>query len=78
MNVPAQSLQPPKSLALGSSHALVKLGDNPSDELACPGHKKLPGSLAHKQVTNSELSAHPGGLAVALWGQQPAGCAAEP
>lgn len=78
MNVPAQSLQPPKSLALGSSHAPVKLGDNPSDELACPGHKKLPGSLAHKQVTNSELSAHPGGLAVALWGQQPAGCAAEP
>lgn len=43
-NVPAQPQQPPSSLALGSSHAPVKLGDNPSDELACPGHRILPGS----------------------------------
>lgn len=36
-------------------------------------------SLPHKQVTNSELSAHPGGLAVTFWGHQPQwGCATEP
>lgn len=68
--VPAQPQEPPRSLALKSSHAPVKLSDNPSHELACPGHSRSPGSLAHKQVTNSELSAHPAGLAVAFWGHQ--------
>lgn len=33
-----------QGLALGSSHTPVKLGGNPSDELACPGHRKSPGS----------------------------------